>query len=69
MRHRNKALAPRRHEGTRCWKDGKKIFKTVAHAMNRAAQLITRRGWASNEARAYLCEHCGGYHLTSKPKL
>lgn len=57
------------HEGRLCGQTRKFRFKSHAHAMQRAGELMDSAEWKSNTARAYHCMFCNGYHLTSAEKL
>jgi len=67
--------------GHRCGPTGKHRFKSAAHALHRAAEILNsydadpdsdqpepaKQYTQPKTLRAYLCQFCGGYHLTSKP--
>lgn len=55
-----------------CPKSGKSIFPTELEAKLALAQIQRekrRNVKHRKECRYYECEHCGGYHLTSRREL
>lgn len=50
-----------------CAQTGKRSWHSQADALEAAASLARAAG-GSKPIRAYLCNFCGCWHLTSKPK-
>lgn len=53
--------------GHRCGPTGKAIFKSLRSAMDRAEEIRVESSNSVRFKRAYRCDFCGWYHLTSKP--
>mgnify|MGYP001608149830 CR=1 FL=1 len=51
---------------TRCGPTSKVIFKSYNAAIFRAEEILKSESSRSNYFRAYKCEYCGFWHLTSK---
>ena len=66
MRRRDPRETPHFRSPHRCGPTGKRRYKTAAGAMIDGASLVQSEAWKSNTVRAYLCQYCRGYHLTSK---
>ena len=54
---------PQPHRGFRCGRTGKCCFNNERHALQRATELDP-----ATLIRAYRCDFCGAWHLTSKRK-
>jgi len=50
----------------KCGATGKIMFKTHEAALERAAEIMGQDQTASLK-RAYKCQYCGKYHITSQP--
>jgi predicted RNase H-like nuclease len=69
MRHHSKDNNGIKPSGNRCGATRKVIFKTERGALNRAVEIFnedTNRKATTDQFRAYVCEYCGKYHLTTK---
>lgn len=54
---------------TRCGHTGKVSFKTEEGALNRGGQIWDEGGnrrFTPNQWRAYRCQYCNSFHLTSQ---
>lgn len=51
-----------------CVVTGKIRYTTMFKAEQQMAYLIVHGGMRQVPRRAYLCDHCSGYHLTSKER-
>lgn len=51
----------------KCRATGKLRYQTMESAKRRLAHLLLRVP-GHYPCRAYPCEHCGGWHLTSRPR-
>lgn len=50
---------------TKCGHTGKVCFKSHQHAMHRAMTILSNMA-GNGQFRAYECQWCGLWHLTSK---
>lgn len=56
-----------RQDTSRCPHTHKTRFVTHEAALQRAGEILTGRNPRATAFRAYRCDKCGGYHITSKP--
>lgn len=57
-------LDRRKKKATQCAKTGKVSYASSSAALGGAAGLGSSTG---KRVRTYICEHCGFWHLTTKP--
>jgi len=61
---------------SRCWKTGKLRYPDHAAAKDTLTAIAYQRAFSTREpgesrrgeCRAYWCQHCHGWHLTSQPR-
>lgn len=58
-----------RRKVSHCHLTGKVRFGTHEAALQRAGEILASGARRCTQFRAYLCDHCAGYHLTSKPLI
>ena len=58
---------PRQHprKADRCGMTGKRRFHSQEAALIRGGEILTEPRCRQREFRAYLCEYCAGWHLTT----
>jgi hypothetical protein len=54
---------------TRCVPSGKVRFESMQSAERMMAQMVLDRRAKYAPCRAYRCDECGGWHLTSQPRV
>lgn len=54
------------HRTNRCGVTRKVIFRSERSALDRGGEILEAGARGARHFRAYACQYCGGYHISSK---